>query len=95
MIRNVLMASAMLFGLSGAAMADSWNPPLPSGAHSEAVSQGVPHVLGYRDGQPVIRYSGTPRGNLSAGIPVVVGNQDGQPVIHYEPAPGAVAAGIQ
>ncbi|HWX50298.1 MAG TPA: hypothetical protein VNZ61_19795 [Roseomonas sp.] len=83
MIRNILLASAMMMGLSGAAMANSWDPPLPSHAHSEAVSQGMPSAVGQEQGESVIHYSGQAEGNLSAGTPVVIGHEGGSPIIVY------------
>ncbi|MBC9207237.1 hypothetical protein IBL26_10355 [Roseomonas aerophila] len=62
-------------------------------------SNGVPTIVGNRDGQPVIRYEGARPGQPGVEdgrVPNIVGNRDGEPVIRYgnapTPAEGAASA---
>jgi len=53
-------------------------------------SNGVPTIVGNRDGQPVIRYEGARPGQPGVEdgrVPNIVGNRDGEPVIRYGNAP--------
>lgn len=53
-------------------------------------SNGVPTIVGNRDGQPVIRYEGARPGQSGVEdgrVPNIVGNRDGEPVIRYGNAP--------
>jgi hypothetical protein len=53
-------------------------------------SNGIPTIVGNRDGQPVIRYEGARpgQGGVEDGrVPSIVGNRDGEPVIRYGNAP--------
>jgi hypothetical protein len=59
-------------------------------------SNGIPTIVGNRDGQPVIRYEGAQpgEGGVQDGrVPSIVGNQDGQPVIRYGNSPTAAEGG--
>jgi hypothetical protein len=59
-------------------------------------SNGIPTIVGNRDGQPVIRYEGARpgQGGVEDGrIPSIVGNRDGEPVIRYGNAPTPAEGG--
>jgi hypothetical protein len=87
MFSKVLFSAILVAGFSGAAFASNGDASIDAlmarQPHSEAVSQGIPTVIGNQDGSPVIRYQGQAVGNLSAGVPVIVGNDGGEPVIVY------------
>lgn len=59
-------------------------------------SNGIPTIVGNRDGQPVIQYQGAQpgQGGVQDGrVPNIVGNRDGEPVIRYGSAPTAAEGG--
>jgi hypothetical protein len=87
MFSKILFSAMLVTCFSGAAFAANGDANIDAlmaqQPHSQAVSQGIPTVVGSQDGSAVIRYDGQAVGNLSAGVPVIVGNSGGEPVIVY------------